>query len=254
MRWERDETARHVDRSLIGVDGTGEGMAELEVRDIRRSYPTRGEPLEILRGISFEMVPGERLAIVGPSGCGKSTLLQIIGTLDRPTSGTLRLSGVDPFALAEPELARFRGERIGFVFQEHHLLPQLSVLENVVLPAVAGGRADREQIRRAEELIERVGLAGRRGHRPGELSGGERQRAAVARALLRRPRLVLADEPTGSLDPNNARSIGELLVDLPADHETMLIVVTHAADLATRFPRCLRIEGGSTVPADTSAS
>jgi lipoprotein-releasing system ATP-binding protein len=222
-------------------------MAELEVRDIQRSYPTRGEPLEILRGISFDLQAGERMAIVGPSGCGKSTLLQIIGTLDRPTSGSVRLSGIDPFALPEPELARFRGDRVGFIFQEHHLLPQLTVLENVVLPAVANGKANSQWIDRAQELIAAVGLANRASHRPGELSGGERQRAAVARALLRRPSLILADEPTGSLDPANAQTVGDLLANLPADHTTMLIVVTHSADLAARFPTCLRIENGRAV-------
>jgi lipoprotein-releasing system ATP-binding protein len=226
-------------------------MADLEVRDIHRSYSTRGEPLEILRGISFDMQAGERMSIVGPSGCGKSTLLQIIGTLDRPTSGSVRLAGVDPFALTEPELARFRGEQIGFIFQEHHLLPQLTVLENVVLPAIANGKASATWMKRAQELVASVGLADRASHRPGELSGGERQRAAVARALLRQPKLILADEPTGSLDPVNAQTIGDLLANLPADHATMLIVVTHSAELAARFPTCLRIEHGTAIPVQT---
>ena len=219
-------------------------MADLEVSDIHKRFETRAEPLEILSGVSFSMRAGDRLAIVGPSGSGKSTLLNIVGTLEMPSSGQVRLGGVNPFALSEKELSRFRGERIGFVFQEHHLLPQLSVLENVVLPATAIGRATQEWLERARELISRVGLSHRESHRPGELSGGERQRVAVARALLRRPALVLADEPTGSLDPRTATSIGELLVGLPADHETMLIVVTHSRELAERFPRTATIEGG----------
>lgn len=219
-------------------------MAELEVRDLCKSYPTRSEPLEILRNVNLTMELGERVAIIGPSGCGKSTLLHLIGTLDTPTSGQVQLGGVRPFELSEPELAKFRGEHIGFVFQEHHLLPQLTVIENVVLPLVALGAVDAAGLARAEELIKAVGLSGRRDHQPGELSGGERQRVAVARALLRRPKVVLADEPTGSLDPNNAATIGKLLVDLPADHSTMLIVVTHSQELASQFPRCLRIEQG----------
>lgn len=219
-------------------------MAELEVRDLSKSYPTRSEPLEILRQVNLSMELGDRVAIVGPSGCGKSTLLHLIGTLDTPTTGQVVLSGVKPFDLSEPELAKFRGEQIGFVFQEHHLLPQLTVIENVVLPLVALGAVDSQGLSRAEELIDAVGLSGRRNHLPGELSGGERQRVAVARALLRRPKLVLADEPTGSLDPVNASKIGKLLVELPADHATMLIVVTHSQELAAQFPRCLRIDNG----------
>ena len=219
-------------------------MAELTVSKLCKSFPTRAEPLEILKGIDLEVELGERVAVLGPSGCGKSTLLHLIGTLDTPTSGSVTLGGVNPFTLSEAELARFRGEHVGFVFQEHHLLPQLSVLENVVLPMVAIGSASADSLRRAEELIDAVGLGGRRDHKPGELSGGERQRAAVARALLRRPKLVLADEPTGSLDPENAQRIGELLVQLPADHATMLIVVTHSMELAESFPRRLRIEQG----------
>ena len=219
-------------------------MAELTVSKLCKSFPTRAEPLEILKGIDLEVELGERVAVLGPSGCGKSTLLHLIGTLDTPTSGSVTLGGVNPFTLREAELARFRGEHVGFVFQEHHLLPQLSVLENVVLPMVAIGSASADSLRRAEELIDAVGLGGRRDHKPGELSGGERQRAAVARALLRRPKLVLADEPTGSLDPENAQRIGELLVQQPADHATMLIVVTHSMELAERFARRLRIEQG----------
>jgi len=220
-------------------------MADLEVTDVCKRFQTRAEPLEILSSVSFTMKAGDRLAIVGPSGSGKSTLLNIIGTLDSPTSGHVRLGGIDPFSLGEKALAHFRGERIGFVFQEHHLLPQLSVLENVVLPATAMGRVTSSWLDRARDLISRVGLSHRESHRPGELSGGERQRVAVARALLRSPALVLADEPTGSLDPRTATSIGELLVGLPTDHATMLIVVTHSRELAGRFPRTATIDEGS---------
>src|SRR5262249_48105442 len=162
-------------------------IMSLIVSQIRKDYPTRSGPLTVLRGIDLEMQRGEALAVMGPSGSGKSTLLHILGTLDRPTSGTVKLDGKDPFALAEPELADFRNRHIGFVFQDHHLLPQCSVLENVLIPTLVadGERAGAEKW--AKELLERVGLSGRLDHRPAELSGGERQRVAVARALIRRP-------------------------------------------------------------------
>ena len=159
-------------------------MTELSVSDVTRVFPTRSEPLVVLRGCSLELEAGQNVAIVGPSGSGKSTLLYIVGTLDRPTAGSVRLAGQDPFTFDEPRLAAFRNERIGFVFQDHHLLPQCSVMENVLLPALATGSVTPELVERARDLVARVGLAARRDHRPAELSGGERQRAAVARALL----------------------------------------------------------------------
>lgn len=199
---------------------------------ISKSYPTPGEPLQVLRDVSLQLQAGESLAIVGPSGAGKSTLLQILGTLDEPTSGTVQLNDTNPFALDETELARFRNRQIGFIFQDHHLLPQLTVLENVLIPALANGRPDTAASDRAAELLERVGLASRATHLPGELSGGERERVAVARALLNRPMLILADEPTGNLDRRTADAITELLLRLQQDENAILVTVTHSQTLA----------------------
>ena len=219
-------------------------MPDLAVVQVTKQYPTRGEPLVVLRGVSLEMSRGENLAILGPSGSGKSTLLQLIGTLDAPTSGGIVLDGQDPFALDEPALARFRNEKVGFVFQDHHLLPQCTVLENVLLPALAAGRATADDLARARSLLDRVGLANRLDHRPAELSGGERQRVAVARALVRRPLLLLADEPTGNLDRTNARAIGQLLLDVSRDEPRMLIVVTHSQELAAMLSRRCELDEG----------
>jgi len=219
-------------------------MADLAVENLGKSYPTRAEPLVVLREVTFSLERGESVSIVGRSGSGKSTLLQILGTLDTPTTGSVRLDGHDPFMLAEPDLAAFRNRHIGFVFQEHHLLPQLSVLENVLIPALAAGRPTVEQRRRAEELLERVGLSQRTSHRPAELSGGERQRVAVARALLLKPALILADEPTGNLDRANAVAIGRLLRELQQAERAMLVVVTHSDELAAEMQRRFRIDDG----------
>ena len=230
-------------------------MALLEVKELVKHFPTRAEPLVILNGVDLAVDAGENVAILGPSGSGKSTLLHIMGTLDEPTSGTVRINGLDPFGLSSKKLAQFRNDNIGFVFQEHHLLPQLSVLENVLVPALAFGKAGSVEMKRAEELIDRVGLADRKTHRPGELSGGERQRVAVARALLRQPALVLADEPTGSLDQANAGDVGNLLLELYRDEQTALVVVTHSLTLAEMFQRSLALNEGmlqanSTQPAN----
>lgn len=219
-------------------------MVDLTLSQVSKQFPTRGEPLVVLRNVSLELSAGQNLAVLGPSGSGKSTLLHILGTLDQPTSGTVQLLGSNPFAFAEPELARFRNEHIGFIFQDHHLLPQLSVLENVLIPTVATGGATALQVARARYLIERVGLTGRVEHRPAELSGGERQRVAVARALIMNPVLLLADEPTGSLDRTNATAIGELLIDLQRQENKMLVVVTHSLDLARRLDRRLELDEG----------
>jgi lipoprotein-releasing system ATP-binding protein len=219
-------------------------MADLVVTEVTKSFPTRGAPLVVLRGVSFALAAGESLAVTGPSGCGKSTLLSIIGTLDAPTSGSVRLEGADPFALDEPRLAAFRNHKIGFVFQEHHLLPQCSVLENVLVPTLADGRADGERVERARTLLARVGLAERLDHLPAELSGGERQRTAIARALVNRPRLLLADEPTGNLDRATAAGVAQLLLELQRQEQTMLIVVTHSGELAARLQKRVELNAG----------
>lgn len=210
---------------------------------IRKSYETARERVDVLKGVSFEIKGGGALAITGPSGSGKSTLLQILGTLDKPTDGTLSINGQDPFSLSEPKLARFRNSTLGFVFQDHHLLPQYSVLENVLMPTFAYSSGNVSARPRATDLIERVGLSHRIEHRPAELSGGERQRVAVARALINQPTLVLCDEPTGSLDQETASSVGDLLVDLQGP-DTILVVVTHSVELAGRFERRLDLRGG----------
>jgi len=219
-------------------------MADLVVEHIGKSFPTRSGPLDVLRDVSLSLTAGHNAAILGPSGSGKSTLLFIIGTLDGPTSGSVRLNGTDPFSLAETQLADFRNRHIGFVFQDHYLLPQLTVLENVLIPAMADGSPPTTTVERARELLRRVGLAERLDHRPAELSGGERQRAGVARALLLKPALVLADEPTGNLDRKSAAAIGDLLVEMQREEPTMLLVVTHSLELAQRFERRYEIDDG----------
>ncbi len=219
----------------------------LKVSDISKRFGSDDRPVEVLRGISFEMAGGQSLVIMGPSGSGKSTLLHVIGTLDRPSSGYLEISGEDPFVLPEPELARFRNRVIGFVFQDHHLLPQYSVLENVLVPTLAFKGSNGDAKARALELIERVGLSHRIDHRPAELSGGERQRVAVARALINHPGLLLCDEPTGSLDRSRADEVAALLFDLHQAEQNILIVVTHSLDLAGRFERRLELREGTCV-------
>src|SRR4051794_20666024 len=197
--------------------------AGLVVENVAKEYPTPAEPLRVLTGVSLLLRRGENVAILGPSGSGKSTLLSILGTLEPPTSGTVRLAGKDPFALGEPDLAAFRRENIGFVFQDHHLLPQCTVLENVLVPFLADGSASETDVQRATDLLRRVGLSERMAHRPSELSGGERQRVAIARALVRDPLLLLADEPTGNLDRTTAHSIADLLLELQRERSTILV-------------------------------
>lgn len=222
-------------------------MSDLVVEHITKRYITPAEDLIVLEDASFSLKQGENAAIIGPSGSGKSTLLHILGALDVPTSGTIRLGGISPLELSPDQLAEFRNQKIGFIFQDHHLLPQLSVLENVLIPALALGRPKPEIVQRARELISKVGLEHRESHLPSELSGGERGRAAVARALLHRPLLVLADEPTGNLDPENSSRIAELLIDLPRRENSMLILVTHSQALANMAQRCFKIERGRLV-------
>lgn len=220
-------------------------MPGLVVEAVTKQFPTRGEPLVVLRETSLRLTAGQNVAILGPSGSGKSTLLHLLGTLDRPTSGTVELDGQDPFQLDEPQLARFRNRHIGFVFQDHHLLPQLSALENVLVPTVADGRPDAAELRRAKDLLDRVGLGERMDHRPAELSGGERQRVGVARALVRQPKLLLADEPTGNLDRHSAASVGRLLVELQQQENAMLVVVTHSPELANLLDQRYELVDGT---------
>jgi lipoprotein-releasing system ATP-binding protein len=219
-------------------------MPDLVVEHVSKTFATRGEPLVVLRDASLALSAGQNAVILGPSGSGKSTLLFIIGTLDAPTGGSVRLSGTDPFSMNETQLAEFRNRNVGFVFQDHYLLPQLTVLENVLVPALAEGSPPPATIERARELLARVGLAERMDHRPAELSGGERQRVGVARALLLKPALILADEPTGNLDRKSAAAIGELLVELPRQEQAMLLTVTHSLDLAQRFERTFELDDG----------
>ena len=206
----------------------------LEVDRLSKSFAAPGGGLRVLHDVSFAVEPGRRLAIMGPSGSGKSTLLSIIGGLEEPTSGSVRLDGVDPFRGTPAARAAFRNANVGFVFQEHHLLGGCTALDNVVLPALAGGNVTDELVDRAARLLDRVGLSARGGHLPAELSGGERQRVAVARALLLSPRLVLADEPTGQLDARAAAAVADLLVELVEETGGMLVVVTHAEPVAAR--------------------
>lgn len=219
----------------------------LVVRNLTRDYPTRSGPLPVLRGVDLDLAPGQSLVVMGPSGSGKSTLLYILGTLDVPTSGTVHLHGKDPFALAERDLAVFRNRALGFVFQDHHLLPQCNVLENVLVPTLVGSEPASVVGVRALKLLARVGLGDRLDHRPAELSGGERQRVAVARALIHQPALLLADEPTGNLDRQSAQAVGNLLRELCEEEQRMLVVVTHSSELARTFPRVRLMDDGKLV-------
>lgn len=199
--------------------------------------------IEVLRNVSFSFNAGQSIAITGPSGSGKSTLLHIIGTLEEPTKGQIKINDTDPFNLSEPELARYRNSVIGFVFQDHHLLPQYSVLENVLIPTLAF-KQDPNATQYAEELIIRVGLTDRISHRPSALSGGERQRVAIARALINRPSILLCDEPTGNLDNITSTNIVDLLFEMHKSENNILIVVTHNLELAARFENNLQLVDG----------
>ena len=220
----------------------------LQLQNVSKRFdsPESGEHLEVLRGINLELAHGASLAIVGPSGSGKSTLLNIIGTLDRPTSGSVVLAGQNLSSLNDEGLATVRNEKIGFVFQSHYLLPQCSVLENVLVPTVPqkGRRNDQTVVERAKQLLARVGLAERTNHRPGQLSGGERQRVAVVRALINEPRFLLADEPTGALDAASAGELARLLLEVNRQDGVALIVVTHALDLARQMQRVYELRQG----------
>lgn len=225
-------------------------MSDFKANEIVKEFSTPSEPLRILDGVSVELDRGENLAVIGPSGSGKSTFLHIAGTLDRPTTGTASLLGQDLNQIPDKQLAAFRNQNIGFVFQEHYLLPQLSALENILVPIVAQGKTDKDSVDRANELLNRVGLAERAQHLPAQLSGGEKQRVAVARALIRNPVLVLADEPTGNLDSVNADRIGEILLDVPVQENAILICVTHSDRLAKQFQKQVRLEDGKFVKSE----
>jgi lipoprotein-releasing system ATP-binding protein len=212
----------------------------LEVRQVSKSYATPRGPLQILSDVSLSLSRGDAVAIMGPSGTGKSTLLYILGALEPPTSGVVTLDGRNPFELPERALAAFRNKQVGFVFQDHCLLPQCSVLENVLVPTlVAESRNGAEA--RARQLLEHVGLKERIDHRPGELSGGEQQRVAIARALIREPLLLLCDEPTGNLDHQSAETVASMLLDLHRRQQTILVLVTHNPELASKFPMRLAL-------------
>lgn len=208
----------------------------LEVENVSKEYSTPAGPLRIVSEVSLSLPRGSAVSIMGPSGSGKSTLLYLLGALEPPSSGTITLSGQNPFLLNPKQLAAFRNQQIGFVFQDHCLLPQCSVIENVLTPTlVATPNGDAPG--RASELLKHVGLAERLDHRPAQLSGGEKQRVALARALIMKPRLLLCDEPTGNLDQKSAQVVADLLLDIHRESETILIVVTHSSELAARFPQ-----------------
>lgn len=216
----------------------------LSARGIRKTFRENGQELSILDGVDLDVAPGEVVAVLGVSGSGKSTMLSILGTLDRPDSGSLSIGGERTDALGDSALSRLRSRTLGFVFQFHHLLPDLDALENVALPARIAGVSDAESRERARELLEASGLGGRLHHRPGQLSGGERQRAALARALANRPRLVLADEPTGNLDPANALKLLETLQELSSRFGQAFLIATHDPDLARSAHRRMRLAQG----------
>jgi len=215
----------------------------IEVRDIKKQY---GE-LPILKGISFQVKKGEIISIVGSSGAGKTTLLQILGTLDKPSSGSFSIDGVDPFQLSQKELARFRNKHIGFVFQFHQLLPEFNALENIMIPAMIGGDSKKTAQQKAFELLEQVGLSARAKHRPNELSGGEQQRIAVCRALVNQPKIVFADEPSGNLDRKNADELHDLFFSLREKLNQTFIIVTHNPVLAQRADRTITLQDGMMV-------
>lgn len=212
----------------------------LRVSNVSKHYGT----VEVLRDVSFNFKDGISVAITGPSGSGKSTLLHIVGTLEKPSGGQVEINNTNPFTLSEPELARYRNTVVGFVFQDHHLLPQYSVLENILIPTLVSPRK-LDATERAHELLERVGLSHRTTHRPSELSGGERQRVAIARALMNQPEILLCDEPTGNLDSATSETIVDLLFELHGVEENMLIVVTHNLALVSRFQQHLQLSDGT---------
>lgn len=213
----------------------------LEAKNISKSYATPRGPLPILNGVTLSLAAGDAISIIGPSGTGKSTLLYILGALDPPTSGEVTLDGRNPFTLSDKDVSEFRNRQVGFVFQDHCLLPQCTVLENVLIPTLVGSDKSEE---RAKQLLDQVGLSHRLDHRPAELSGGEKQRVSIARAMIRGPKLLLCDEPTGNLDRHTAAQVADLLVEINRASKNILVVVTHSAELAGRFPKVFELVEG----------
>jgi lipoprotein-releasing system ATP-binding protein len=224
-------------------------MAFLEVREIFKSYHLHGKRIDVLRGVSLDIEQGDLVSLVGASGAGKSTFLHVLGTLDAPSAGALSFAGRAVFEMNDAEVADFRNRTIGFVFQSHFLLPEFTALENVAMPALIRRVEKRSALGTARELLERVGLAARTEHRPGELSGGEAQRVALARALVLKPALLLADEPTGNLDPVTGAGITELLREVNRELGITAVVVTHNEELARSMPRRLRLAEGKVIAA-----
>src|SRR3972149_137071 len=218
--------------------------AAIKINNLTKTFVKDGLKIEVLKGINFAVSAGESLAVAGVSGAGKSTLIHIIGALDRPTSGSVRVDGVDVFKWEEKKLARFRNEKVGFIFQFFNLLPEFTSLENTMMPALLQGKSHREAREQAEIILNEVGLGDRMNHQPGELSGGEQQRVAVARALIMKPGIILADEPTGSLDRSTGVKIEDILVNLNKTREVTLIVVTHNKSLADKMSRNIGLEDG----------
>jgi lipoprotein-releasing system ATP-binding protein len=215
----------------------------LEAKNLFKSYETPRGPLSILNGVTLSLESGDAISIIGPSGTGKSTLLYILGALEPPSSGEVTLDGRNPFALSDKDISAFRNQEVGFVFQDHCLLPQCTVLENVLIPTMVGTR-DAEVEQRAKKLLDQVGLSHRLDHRPSELSGGEKQRVSIARAMIRGPKMLLCDEPTGNLDRHTATQVADLLLEMNRASKTILVVVTHSAELAGRFPKVYELVEG----------
>ncbi len=226
--------------------------ALVRVRGLTKHFVLEGHRIDVLRGVDVDIEEGERVSIIGPSGSGKSTFLHVVGTLDRPSSGSVRIGGRELSEMGSRALASFRNETIGFVFQFHHLLPEFSAIENVAMPSRIRRISTADADRRARAMLDRVGLGHRLHHRPGELSGGEQQRVSIARALVMEPRLLLADEPTGNLDERSAEGIHGLLDDMNAELGLTVVLVTHRSELAHRMPRQLRMHAGGLVDARDS--
>ncbi len=216
----------------------------IEAVALKKSFFLDKREIPVLKGVDFTIKTGERIAICGESGAGKSTLLQIIGSLDKPSSGTIKVSGTDIFSKSEYELAKWRNQALGFVFQFHHLLPEFTALENVMIPALINGDSNQIAREKATQLLQKVGLEQRKKHKPGELSGGEQQRVALARALIMQPQALLADEPTGNLDAGTSDEIVDLLLECNREFNTILLLVTHSQRLAAKMDRTITIENG----------
>lgn len=227
--------------------------SSLLIKNLQKSFAFEGRQIAVLRGVNLQVAAGELVAVVGASGAGKSTLLHVLGTLDRPSAGSVIIDGVETNHLGSRELSAFRNRTIGFVFQFHHLLPEFTAVENVAMPAFIAGHNRRQAESRASDLLDRVGLSHRLRHRPGELSGGEQQRVALARAIIMDPRLLLADEPTGNLDRRTGAAIHDLLLELNRERGMTLLVVTHNEDLAGRLPRRVQMVGGVLVDGPSGA-